>query len=295
MLKRIVRSIEQLLNRFRAGPSAGVCRARLASQGAIKPRPAMPPFPVQSPEPRGADLAPGLLSVEDLHPGFVPFGRDLLKVGIPSFLASPSSSIASLFVAIGTDGAAGLRVNHREILTNRHVFDQLAGDPAIASFVGERPLLPGWSGLLARAVPPPLPRRVLGVVLPWDYSTWCDWALLRDENTASHAKPKFRSAHSLRAGELVWIVGGKEGERTEVSVGRIRSIKGVNGMLYDCDVRPGMSGSPVLDAAGSVVALFCVQWGWPGRRAMFVTIDAVARGLDELRRFDPELPSLRIV
>lgn len=228
----------------------------------------------------------GLLSVGALHSSLTPFGRDIEKVGIPACLSEDQFSLDGLICRIGKNTAAGLRVGCGQVLTNRHVFEQLGGETQGAAFVGKQALQ--QPELFGRAAPSALPGGAL--VMPWYVGRYPDWALLEEADSGVCATPPLRSTKSVRKGDLLWLVGGSDGELDLVSVGRLKYTKGVNGILDDCDVRPGMSGSPVIDAAGQVVGIFSTQFGWPGRRAMFVTIDGIADDIDSLRAIDPSLP-----
>lgn len=232
----------------------------------------------------------GLLPVSALHSSLTPFGRDVEQIGIPACLSEHGFSLAGLIYRVGKNTAAGLRVGCGQILTNRHVFEQLGGDSEGAAFVG-RKVFPERPELFGRAAPPALPGGAL--VMPWYVGRYGDWALLDEADSGVCALPPFRSAKSLRKDEYLWLVGGSDGELDFVTVGSLKYVKGVNGILHDCDVRPGMSGSPVIDAAGQVVGIFSTQFGWPGRRAMFVTIDAIAEGIETLRPLDASLPVKR--
>ncbi|MEO5734330.1 MAG: serine protease, partial [Rubrivivax sp.] len=205
-------------------------------------------------------------------------------------LSQHEFSLEGLVVRIGKNDAAGLRVGCGQVLTNRHVFEQLGGDAEGAAFLG-RKAFPDHPELFGRAAPPALPGGAL--VMPWYVGNYGDWALLDEAESSVCGIPPMRSARLLRKGERLWLVGGSDGELDLVTVGRLKYVKGVNGILHDCDVRPGMSGSAVIDAAGQVVGIFSTQFGWPGRRAMFVTIDAIAEGIDTLRTLDASLPVKR--
>lgn len=229
----------------------------------------------------------GLLPVSALHASLTPFGRDIERIGIPACLSQHRFSLEGLIARIGKNDASGLRVGCGQILTNRHVFEQLGGDAEGPAFVG-RVAFPGRRDLFGRAAPPPLPGGSL--VMPWYVGRYGDWALLDEADPGICAMPPLRSAKSLRQDELLWLIGGSDGESDFVTVGRLQFVKGVNGILHDCDVRPGMSGSAIIDNAGQVVGIFSTQFGWPGRRAMFVTIDAIAEGIEALRPLDATLP-----
>lgn len=130
--------------------------------------------------------------------------------------------------------------------------------------------------------------------MPWYVGRYGDWALLEETEASVCAAPRFRAAKSLQRDEPLWIVGGSNGERDFVTVGFLSYVKGVNGMLRDCDVQPGMSGSPMIDADGKVVGIFSTKFGWPGRRAMFVTAECIAQEIDALRSRDSSLPRIEI-
>lgn len=234
---------------------------------------------------------PGLLSIDSLHPSLTPFGRDIENVGIPNCLSEDAFCLEGLVYRIGTDVAVGLRVGCGQIITNRHVFEQLAGDRQSGSFLGRR-ILPSRPELMGRAVPPALPGGSL--VMPWYVGRYGDWALLEETEASVCAEPRFRAAKSLQRDEPLWIVGGSNGARDFVTVGFLSYVKGVNGMLRDCDVQPGMSGSPVIDADGKVVGIFSTKFGWPGRRAMFVTAECIAQDIEALRSRDSNLPQIEI-
>lgn len=239
------------------------------------------------PEPDGT----GLLPLSTLHSSFTPFGSDIERIGIPACLSERGFSLDGLIYRVGKNDAAGIRVGCGQVLTNRHVFEQLGGEREGAFFLGKK-AFPEWPGLIGRAAPPALPGGPL--VMPWYVGRYSDWAVLDAANSGVCATPRFRSARSLRQDETLWLVGGSDGELDFVTAGRLKYVKGVNGMLRDCDVRPGMSGSAVVDAEGNVVGVFSTQFGWPGRRAMFVTIDSIAEGIEALRPLDGSLPRIRI-
>lgn len=228
----------------------------------------------------------GLLPVSALHSGLTPFGRDIEKVGIPTCLSEHGFSLEGLIYRIGKDDAAGLRVGCGQVLTNRHVFEQLGGDSEGPAFVGKKLL--EQPALFGYAAPAALPGG--SFVMPWHVGRYADWALLGEAESSVCARPLLRSTKSLQKGEHLWLVGGSDGELDFVTVGSLKYIKGVNGILDDCDVRPGMSGSPVIDAAGQTVGIFSTQFGWPGRRAMFVTIDSIAQDMESMRPLDAHLP-----
>jgi thioredoxin 1 len=232
----------------------------------------------------------GLLPVSRLHPSLTPLGRDIENVGIPACLSEDGFSLDGLIYRVGTSDAAGIRVGCGQVLTNRHVFEQLGGERQGGAFLG-RKVFPRRPELTGRAAPPALPGGSL--VMPWYVGRYSDWALLDEAESSVCAMPRFRSAKSLRRDETLWIVGGSDGECDFVTVGHFKYVKGANGMLRDCDAQPGMSGSPVIDAEGNVVGVFSTKFGWPGRRAMFVTIDSIAEDIEALRSRDASLPQIR--
>lgn len=233
----------------------------------------------------------GLQPLSTLHSSLTPFGRDIENIGLPACLSERGFSLDGLIYRVGTNDAAGIRVGCGQVLTNRHVFEQLGGDRGGAAFLGKK-VFPERPELTGRAAPPALPGGTL--VMPWYVGRYSDWALLDEADSIVCATPRFRSAKSLGNDETLWLVGGSDGERDLVTVGRLKYVKGVNGMIHDCDVRPGMSGSAVIDAEGNVVGIFSTQFGWPGRRAMFVTIDSIAEDIEALRPLDASLPQMRI-
>lgn len=236
------------------------------------------------------DLTP-LLPLQDLDRRLAPFGRDLERLGIPASFAEGRHVLQGLICRFGQGEAAGLRMGGGYILTNRHVLEQFGGAKEGPAWAG-RAEVPQLPGLLSRALPPGLPGGHL--VMPWHVGRYSDWALLQEAGQRRVAGPRLRSAGSLHQHELLWIVGGTDGDADLITVGRLKYVRGVNGMLQDCDVRPGMSGAAVSDARGRVVGIFSTQFGWPGRRAMFVTTDAVADGIASLRHRDASLPVLRM-
>jgi hypothetical protein len=217
-------------------------------------------------------------------------GRDIEKVGIPACLSEEGFSLDGLIYRVGTSDAAGIRVGCGQLLTNRHVFEKLGGEREGGGFLG-RMVFPNNPALIGRAAPAALPGGSL--VMPWYVGRYGDWALLEETEPSVCAMPRFRAAKSLQREETLWIVGGSDGECDFVTVGHLKYVDGVNGMLRDCDVQPGMSGSPVIDAEGDVVGVFSTKFGWPGRRAMFVTIDSIAEDVEALRSRDADLPQIQ--
>lgn len=234
---------------------------------------------------------PGLLPLAHLHPRLVPFGRDIDHVGISAAFTEGHFALQGLVYRVGANDAAGLRIGGGHILSNRHVFEQMGGASKGPAWAG-RLTLPKRPELVGRAVPQGLPGGQF--VMPFHIGRYEDWALLEGAAHSVVVKPVFRSAETLRQGETCWIVGGTDGEHDLITVGQLKYVKGVNGMLRDCDVRPGMSGAAVADASGQVVGIFSTQFSWPGRRAMFVTIDAIAQGIDTLRALDASLPQIDV-
>lgn len=234
---------------------------------------------------------PALLPVTKLHRSLSPFGRDIERIGIPYCLSESGFCLDGLIYRVGAHEAAGIRIGCGQILTNRHVLERLGGARSGPAFVRKQ-LFTGRPELSGRAAPPALPGG--NFVMPWHVGRYGDWALLEETDTSFCGTPRFRSVQSLQVDQTLWLVGGSQGEFDFVTTGRLKYVKGVNGLLSDCDVQPGMSGSAILDASGCVVGIFSTQFGWPGRRAMFVTIDSIHAGIEALRQQDASLPRLRI-
>jgi len=229
---------------------------------------------------------------------FEPGKFKIAQVGLPAFLNSnfPYFQVIQSLVSHQGGRGTGVHIGDGYVLTNRHVYTEIAGSNAeLGAFHGSTRIASTSPGrdLSLLMLPTPSPEDTLALNhtpgfmrnIRWNtIEKYNDWAILHDPKLKNQASlSTFRRADSLKAGETLWILGHPDIKvQGQIAAGSFEINHGNVSMLKDTDLQGGFSGSPVVDSQGHIVGLV---FGFHPlqRRASFMNIEAVLKDFSKTK------------
>lgn len=230
-------------------------------------------------------------NLRDLNSALVPYGSEVLNVGVPAFLRGETLRALEVFPSFGSAMAgngSGIHLGDGFTLTNWHVYGHIVdGSPVRTRFQGTKALGNGWT---LRLLPDPgtfsLDKKQLSLE---EQGASHDFALLHDSQRTGEARlpGRIRATASLAPGEQIWVVGDQTDGKLRVTTGRFDSLVGDNARIRGIALEGGFSGSPALDRDGNLVGLIFYKDRADG---VMISTESISKFLDEARRTDPSIP-----